>query len=186
MIGVNGGVDASQVYFSPSVKQIPIFGYFGGIVFKHISEPHKGIQLELNYVQKGWEENLDTTNVYSRRFNYLEYTFMSHFEIGKRNTKLLLNVGPTFSYLLSDSITKYLIDGSTIMSYYDTKIQNKVELGLCLGLGVIQSTNIGDFHLEFRYSQGINNIFKDGYIFEYSMNQIITARLSCLFRINRR
>ena len=184
MLGINGGINASEVYFSPSVKQIPTFGYLGGVVLKHISEPHLGIQLELNFTQKGWKENLDSSNVYARKFNYLELPFMTHIEIGQNNSKLVVNIGPTFSYLLSNSETIHLIDEYNNKTYYNTKIDNKIELGLCLGIGFIQSTVIGDFQFESRFYQGINNIFKNNFDFSFSTNQVLSVKMSYLFRIN--
>lgn len=186
MLGINGGMSASQVFFSPSVSQIPIYGYNGGLVFKHISEPHLGIQLELNYAQKGWEESLDSGKVYRRNLAYIELPFMSHIELGKRSTKFLINIGPTFSYLFSDDTTKILIDKKSDLSYYNSKINSKLELGLCFGLGIIESTGIGDFQLEARFYQGINNLFTIDRTFSYSTNQVLAAKLSYLFNFSRR
>lgn len=184
MLGINAGINASEVYFSPVVNQIPTLGIVGGITFKYISEPHLGIQLELNYTQKGWEEDLDTSNVFNRKCNYIELPFMTHIEIGKKKTKFLINFGPTVSYLISSSKTMFLVDENEMMSYYNTEIDNKIELGLCVGLGVLKSSKIGEFLLEARFNQGINNIFKSEEVFSYSLNQVLGVKMSYLFSLN--
>jgi hypothetical protein len=185
MLGISGGMGYSQLFTSPFIGISPLQGYVGGIVFKHISEPHTGIQLELNYIQKGWDEKLDAPNVYSRRFNYLEFAPLSHFEFGKRNTNLLLHIGPTFSYLLNDSITEVVTENFAGKVYYHSKMEGKIELGLCVGIGITQSTGIGDFQLECRFNQAINNVFSSSDVFSYSTNQVLTAKLSYMVRIDR-
>jgi hypothetical protein len=185
MLGISGGMGYSQLFSSPFIGISPLQGYVGGLVFKHISEPHSGIQLEFNYIQKGWNEKLIAPNVYSRKFTYLEFAPLSHFEFGKRSTNLLLHIGPTFSYLLNDTITKSLTDTYSEKEYYHSKLESKIELGLCAGIGIVQSTGIGDFQLEFRFNQGINNVFSSSDVFSYSTNQVLTAKLSYMVRIDR-
>ena len=50
-------------------------------MFRLISEPHIGFQVEVNYTQKGWNE--DSTG-YSRRLNYVSMPVMTHVNIGKK------------------------------------------------------------------------------------------------------
>jgi hypothetical protein len=208
LLGVNGGINASEVFFSPSINEVPTLGYVGGLVFKYISEPHLGIQLEANYTQKGWSEKLDTINAYVRKLNYLEVPFMSYFEFGKRNTTFFLNFGPTISYLLSNRESIHLLKKNNKANYYRTGIstfdieeinadykktyyarslENYIEVGLCIGIGIAKSTSIGDFQLEGRFNQGVNKIFKNenDKNFTFSTNQVIGVKASFLFRLNK-
>ncbi len=182
-LGINGGVCASQIYFSPTISQTPAIGRTGGLVFKHVQEPHLGIQLELNYSERGWEENYDSVNSYSRKLCYVEFPFMSHFEFGKRGTKLFLNAGASLSYLLSDADTISLTNELYRQSYDGRNVDSKMEMGLCGGLGVSQSTPIGDFQLECRFHQGVNNLFKKDTGFSFSTNQVLSVRLAYLIRL---
>ncbi|MDD3196530.1 MAG: hypothetical protein PHU68_12155 [Paludibacter sp.] len=55
-LGVNGGSTLSMVNFLPAVNQSFLMGYHGGIVFRHNTQNHMGLQAELNYMQRGWNE----------------------------------------------------------------------------------------------------------------------------------
>jgi len=60
-IGISAGASISRVAFSPVViHQGLVISNSVGLVFRHISEPHIGLQIEVNYTGKGWVENLDT------------------------------------------------------------------------------------------------------------------------------
>ena len=45
------------VTFSPSVEQTMNWGYHGGVVFRYSGEKNLALQLEANFVQKGWKES---------------------------------------------------------------------------------------------------------------------------------
>ena len=74
-VGVNGGLNMSQVDFSPSIKQKSQNGMSMGVTARYISEKYFnmlcGIQVELNYSQRGWNENIEdgSENTYSRTMN---------------------------------------------------------------------------------------------------------------------
>ena len=84
-IGVKGGVDFSRVFFNPSVDQKMKMGMSGGFMFRYIEENHFGLIAELNFVQRGWEEDFeDAPYNYSRTLNYLELPVMAHIFFGRR------------------------------------------------------------------------------------------------------
>ena len=58
-IGAKGGMTFSKVRFYPSIVESFLQGNTGGIVFRLISEPHIGFQVEVNYTQKGWNEEIN-------------------------------------------------------------------------------------------------------------------------------
>ena len=68
-------------------------------MFRLISEPHIGFQVELNYTQKGWK--MDSVG-YSRRINYVSIPIMTHINIGKKAIRFILNLGPEFAYQISE------------------------------------------------------------------------------------
>ena len=189
-LGINSGVNLSRFSFDPSFEgmfdftadQKFINGYSGGIVFIYYSQHHIGIQMEVNYSQRGWAENTDTTN-YSRQLEYLEFPFLSHFDIGIKKLNLSITVGPTVSYLLSDREQTNITDENLMKSYYNSKIDNRLEGGVCIGLGVNKFTRIGIFQLEGRFNQGLSNIFskKNNPDILASLNQVISIKFSYLF-----
>jgi hypothetical protein len=56
-LGARGGMIFSNVKFKPNVEQDLYIGNSAGFIFRMISEPHVGIQIELNYINKGWKRN---------------------------------------------------------------------------------------------------------------------------------
>lgn len=88
-VGVNGGMNFSNVSFTPKIKQKTTNGMTGGLTVRYISEKYFamicGLQMELNYSQRGWTELIEeNTDTYSREMNYLEIPFLAHLAFGKR------------------------------------------------------------------------------------------------------
>lgn len=189
-LGINSGLNISSLNIDPSFEgmfdlstdQNFKLGYSGGIVFIYYSEPHKGIQMELNYSQRGWMENLDSIN-YSRKLEYFEFPFLSHFDIKVKNLNLSITVGPTISYLLSSQEQTNLISENQIKNYYNIEIDNKFEGGLCIGLGANKFTKNGIIQAEYRINLGMSNLFsKERKLdFSASQNQVIGIKISYLF-----
>ncbi len=183
-IGVKLGGNISRAGFDPVISQRLYYGFTGGLVFKHISEENLGIQIELNYMQAGWEENLDSTNSYERRLNYIQLPFMTHLIIGKRKTKFILHFGPYLSYLINESAKINIINESEEKEYYKVKVTNRVEFGLCLGLGFDHYTSIGIFQFECRYNFGLSNIFKNSTETPFTYSRNTTLELTALYSID--
>ena len=101
-IGAKGGDAFSSVRFYPFVQTNYLTGNLGGLVFRLLSEPHIGFQIELNYIQKGWKEKPFTgqfANVsYSHHLNYVDVPIMTHVNIGKKAFRFILNLGPEFGF----------------------------------------------------------------------------------------
>ena len=87
------------------------------------------------------------------------------------------------SYLLSDREQTNITDENLMKSYYNSKIDNRLEGGVCIGLGVNKFTRIGIFQLEGRFNQGLSNIFskKNNPDILASLNQVIGIKFSYLF-----
>ena len=55
--GLNGGISISSVNFiNPGVRQNSLLRGVGGVSLRYISENNFGIQCEINYSQRGWQE----------------------------------------------------------------------------------------------------------------------------------
>lgn len=160
-IGIKQGVNFSRVNFDPVVEQTISLGYTGGLVFKHFAQKNLGIQIEINYSQQGWTEKGDSTHSYSRQLNAITIPFMTHVELGKGNTKFLMNVGPNISYLISEKENIQLTDTSYTSNYYGNNSVNKSQFGLTVGMGLVKTTPIGLFQIEFRYNHSLSDIFKN-------------------------
>jgi hypothetical protein len=182
--GIKLGGNISALLSDPTISQKINTGLTSGVVFKHISQKSLGIQIELNYKQSGWNENLDSTNTYKRRLNFIELPFMTHVNLGNQKTRFVINVGPYISYLLSEKEKINLLDGIEEKEYYRKKIDNKAGFGLCLGLGISRNTSIGLFQLESRISSSLTDNFKSKSDSPFSSSKNLNAELSLSYMID--
>jgi hypothetical protein len=178
-LGANFGVTESMVSFKPAVNQGFLMAYNGGIVFRYIAEKNVGMQIELNYSQRGWTES---TGLYSRQLNYIELPFMTHIYMGKKS-RFFINLGPKVSYLLSE---KVLLDSSgTSDTQHTTSIQNPFDYGLCGGFGFLFNIRRNIIQLDTRANYSISNVFSDKKTdyFSLSNNMNLAVNLAWLFQI---
>ena len=103
--GAKGCMVFSRLKFKPNVEHNMFTGKSAGLLFRMISEPHVGIQVEVNYLQKGWEEkHLEgMTQTYMHKLNYIDIPIMTHANLGTKAYRFTLNLGPTVAFLLSDN-----------------------------------------------------------------------------------
>lgn len=181
-LGINMGGNISRVNFDPSVDQDLNFGFQGGITFKYVNIKNLGIQLEANYLQVGWKESLDSTNLYLRNLNYLQIPFMTHIQIGEGRIRFHMNLGSFVSFLISDRERINLLPGVQEQSYYRLGNWNRAEYGFCLGVGLLTNTSIGIFQIEGRINYTLTNVFKKppDSPFTVSQNQSFAVTLSYL------
>ena len=180
--GIKLGGNLSTVSFDPRVEQDLYSGFVGGLVFKHISQKSLGIQVELNYLQAGWSENLESPNYYSRRLNYIQLPTMTHINFGKKKTRFFINLGSYFSYLVSDIETTDLIADEEEKIYYGQDIDHQLDFGFCFGLGLSRNTSIGIIQISSRVNYGFISLFDYSAEtpFDKSSNQIAEFTLSYL------
>ncbi|NJO69803.1 MAG: PorT family protein [Bacteroidetes bacterium] len=160
-IGTKHGVNFSQITFEPPVDQSYKLGYTGGLVIKYQSDKHAGVQAEFNFSQRGWSESLDSGKAYSRTLNYFEIPVLSHFVFGRKNSKIIINLGPNLSFYTSQKEEMKALQSYDMQLYYQRKPDREFELGLTGGLGYLQKTILGDFQLEGRFHYGLQSVFNN-------------------------
>ena len=157
------------------------------MIFRYISEPQLGIQIEANYIQKGWSENRDTLGNYRRQIDMLEFPFLTHFYIGKYSKfRYQIELGPYMSYLLKESETLGISDTSVYRDYYGKAVSEKFEFGYIAGISVGLRTHIGIFELQGIYSHSLINLFKPGreeFVYIGSRAQAIVISINYLIRL---
>ncbi|WP_368331169.1 porin family protein, partial [Phocaeicola vulgatus] len=150
-VGINGGLNMSSVSFNPKIKLNTLNTMSMGVTMRYMSEKYFkmmcGVQMEINYSQRGWDEKIedDSGNSYSRTMNYLEIPFMAHLAFGKdRGLQFFIHAGPQIGFLLGDSEK---IDGDwdgTVAESYTNitveqhgkAIDNKFDYGIAGGAGI--------------------------------------------------
>ncbi|WP_368332905.1 porin family protein, partial [Phocaeicola sp. RTP21359st1_C8_RTP21359_211015] len=167
-----------------------------GVTMRYMSEKYFkmmcGVQMEINYSQRGWDEKIedDSGNSYSRTMNYLEIPFMAHLAFGKdalnRGVKVFFNAGPQIGFFLGDN-EKINWTTSTTRPEHGKEVENKFDYGITAGAGLEVSTGIGHFLLEGRYYMGLSDFYKNSKrdFFERSAHSFIGIRLSYLIDITK-
>lgn len=192
-VGVNGGVNMNNVTFSPKIKQNSFLAPNAGVTFRFISEKYFamicGIQTEINFSQRGWNENFDdeSGDIYKRTLNYVEIPFLSHLAFGKDNgTQFFIHLGPQIGFLLNEkeemTFTK---ERESVL--YKKPVENKFDYGITGGLGLDVNTKIGHFILEGRYYFALSDFYgnspKDP--FGRSAHNTILAKFTYLFDLKK-
>ncbi len=196
-IGAKGGVTFTQVRFYPNVQTEFMQGNTGGVIFRMMSELHVGIQIEFNYIEKGWKEKPFTgefaANGYYHRLNYLDLPIMTHVNLGKKAMRFTLNLGPEFSYLLSDSqgftpVAEIPSDTEGYKPYYLQPIDTQFDILFTGGLGMEYHLKGGSaISLEGRIFYSLPNLYDTKkYIYKASQSNGLEVTLSYLFKLGRR
>lgn len=196
-VGVRGGVDFSQVFFNPSVRQKFAPGMTAGVTFRYIEENHFGLIAELNFVQRGWAENFEEAPYnYRRTLKYIELPLLAHIFFGRRG-RFFFNAGPQVALFLGES-TKANFDPKEMASLPDFPYNNrmneqmllsvsqKIDYGISAGLGAEFNLNKrNSLSLEARFYFGLGNIFpsKRADTYNASNQMTLSATIGYWFRI---
>jgi hypothetical protein len=197
-IGATGGLNMSKLDVQPQIRQTYLNGINSGLFVRYTSEKYFSMicatQIEINFAQRGWEEDFDngTDNSYRRVMNYVEIPLFAHLSWGKeeRGMQFFLNLGPQIGFLMNET-EKYtgdwLIDERpvNIRPIYGKATKNEFDYGIAGGLGLELKTKIGNFFIEGRYYYGLADIFSNSKMDDFgrSANTTITARLGYSIRI---
>lgn len=209
VVGVNGGICLNTVSFDPTIKQGMHSGITTGLTFRYTSEKYFktlcSIQVELNYAQLGWKEEIMNSrdeklpDTYQRNMNYIQLPMMARLGWGKENRGLLFYIlaGPQIGFCLgenSEQSNEWTLNGegnpdrpNNMYAQYDMAIKNKFDYGITAGLGLELNTGIGHFTLEGRYYYGLSDLFgnakKD--VFSRSANGAIYAKIAYLINVGK-
>ena len=111
-LGVKGGAHFSSVYFSDTFRPVVMrtgiaYASHFGFVGKIFLDKHAGIQAEVVFVEKGYEQVfLQSEGFYAAKMNYLEIPVMANAYFGKKRSEIFVNAGPYFEMFLSQQQTK--------------------------------------------------------------------------------
>jgi len=188
--GAKGGMTFSKVRFYPNVVSQFEEGNTGGIMFRLISEPHIGFQVEVNYTQKGWKED---SIGYARKLNYVSIPIMTHINMGNKALRYTLNLGPEVAFMISEE-EKFLHPPAESPSdpayrtYIGKKTDTQVDFLFTAGLGVEYHLKNGSaFALEGRAFYSLPNLFNPKtYPYKVSQGNGAQATFAYLFQFNKK
>jgi hypothetical protein len=185
-LGINAGGGFCSVSFNPKVNEKILIGTSTGLIFRHVSEPHIGIQLEVNYAGRGWIENRDSIGTYKRNLTVLDIPVTAAFVAGSNKLRFALNLGPYVSYLLHERETISIPDTANYQNYYGKRLVNKWEFGFTGGLSVEWYTPLGAFSLRASYYHSLSNLFplnSNTFYYAGSRTQAINAGLTYFIKL---
>ncbi len=197
-IGIKGGSGFSQVNFQPARRINSLNKHSFGLSFKYLPPPQKnykrdlraGISVELNYTGRGWEEFfISTDSVFRKDINYIELPFLSHFSLGKKRFRFIINMGPVISYGINGT-EKYEREKKeySIKNYnYPSDKDNKFDFALCGGIGCCFDADIGSIELQARYNHSLTNVIDVEAIDRaaWAQNQYINISLAYYFNFGK-
>lgn len=182
-VGAHAGAMASTVLFAPNVAKIDIMQSpltaNGGLVFRYAGHKVCAIQVELNYMQRGWHETINTGTQsadYYRTLDYIELPLLMHLYFGKERFRGFLNLGPQIGYCIRDVATEL---PSSITSPQHQPIDKPFDWGLAGGLGCYYRTKkIGLFQLEARFNFSMGTIYNNRKVDYFSQSNSMNLSLN--------
>ena len=164
-LGVHGGATASTMLFKPKVTNMTpitnavVLGGNGGLVFRYAGHKYCGLQVELNYMQRGWREKGKENDVdYSRRLHYVEIPFMSHIYFGDK-VRGYLNIGPEIGFCVAESAAGTPNDNLKEPYQYG-KVDKPFDWGFIGALGIcFRTPHAGLYQLEARFDYSLGDVF---------------------------
>lgn len=185
--GVNGGLFAGGVnFYDKSGFNTAFYPRLqGGVSALFKNKFWSGVQLELNFKQKGWKQHYDNNDEFSVSLDYIEIPLLTHFEAGEKwKIRPMMNVGPFVAFMLDQKITNNVTDLANRLPYQNAEIDNPFEFGLIAALGAIANFNKFATSLEFRFNQTWTHIYNQS-VMSFSQNQIYGLCLTVYFRGNK-
>ncbi len=155
LIGVRGGYGQHGMQFNatPKPEQQWEAGLGGGVVFRTLSSPHLGLQLELLMEQKGWYLFPGTDNAYQMQEQHLMLPVQSVVMVGNGRFQLVIGAGAFASYILSEKI---MHSGEASPGFKRQPMQDW-HYGLLGSLGPAVRIGRNWLQLEGRFSNALSN-----------------------------
>ena len=181
-VGIIQGTVYPTVNFDPIVTQEPILRYHGGLAIRYSAEPNVGIQAELTYSQRGWNEQSSSTGSFLKEVDYIELPLLTHIYVGKKSFRFFMQLGPKIRYAIQEKDKNTYLNSSSYQ--HINPIDNYFDYSLLGGLGIeIRTHKLGFVQIETRYDFGIGDMYsnrKSDY-FARSSNQAILASINYFF-----
>ncbi len=165
-VGIHGGVMAATMNFSPVVAGMDnllksaVLGGNGGLLFRYIGHKYCGLQVELNYMPRGWGESWTTDSLsgtYQRRLDYIELPFLMHLYFGSNKNRGFINLGPEIGFCLYDTSRGEQHPAS---KYQYGQIDSPFDWGIAVAAGYYGRTDkCGAFQFDLRFNYSLSDTF---------------------------
>ena len=197
-IGLKGGYGFSGYYFVTDgniyadfidVDFVP--AYNTGIVFNYLSKI-TGIQISMEYTQKGWIEKFKNGAASEVTIDYLEFPVLTQFRFGKKKSGWVVNFGLYGGYVIksrqkSDPMELVIDQRDTMFINYRELKYNTFEYGIKAGGGYELGLGKNSLQLELMFTQGMLNLFEANRLGVYrSLSQGLTFSAIYKFTLFRK
>jgi hypothetical protein len=154
-------------------------GAFGGALFRYSGERYLAMQVEVNFMQRGFR----SYGNFSRTFNYVEIPLLAHVFYGAKRFRWFVNFGPEISYLINEQLW-----GNASTVFMTEPLKSRFDYGLVVGTGFEIHTKAGIYQLEGRYEFGFGDFFSalPSDNFRRSANRNLTLTLGWLWNFGKR
>lgn len=175
-VGVKAGGHASSAFIEHTIFNINMNTTFlpganGGVFVRYLPKEgdsflNSGIQIGVNYVQKGWKQvflPIENLPSYTARMTYLEIPLEGIGYFGGKN-KYFLSAGLHLEFLIDDDLDPQPT-GTTLISdfyTYDESRDREVGYGARLAGGMFRDFSFGTLQLEGFFSYSFSNFIDAG------------------------
>ena len=139
-IGASAGWVMNRITFDPTIKQhlhmAPAFGVTVRYTSERYSKAYCALQLEVNYAQLGWREDISDSNneplpdTYERHLNYIQVPMLARLAWGREKRGLMGYVlaGPQIGYCIGESSSQ----SSSTQTTMTTKAATDSGMAMCM------------------------------------------------------
>ncbi len=152
--GIQGGMNFSGASVSPSTARADLFGISAGVLMEMPLKDSFFLQPELNFVQKGAENNF-FGSLARTRMTYLELPVLLKAKLDLDFMRLNLFAGPKISYLLSAGATPIGAGGVSVSRGNFSDFDLGANLGVGSGFDVGWESQI---FVTLQYSFGLLDV----------------------------
>ena len=165
-VGIKGGQGIASISALPGFRQKQLYTFSPGIFYRYEHFQYAAIQIEANYVNKGFIRDVDTimmTPEITERITSFELPLMAQGFVRMGIFRPYLTGGVTVGYILNRSTqTK----GEAIQEYVYDEYDRRFEYGIAGGGGTGITISRFEVQLELRYT----------YHFSFLRNPVVVNR----------
>jgi len=169
-LGLKGGISQSNInlqnnFFPPIIETPKLNSYNFSIVSEFINEKNIGIRIELNMIQKGYYQNLNSVGsnpievkLFSK-LNYINFPFLLQYYFLEKKRNIYINLGPYFEYLIKLNNQEIPSDINFSDVYFFSKNRDKkLGYGLKMSLGFSNLIKNNSIQFSISYMYNFSNI----------------------------
>ncbi len=164
-VGIKAGYNYGTAAFGHALQRINIVegynpGIHVGLIGINYMEKNIGLQVELNYTQKGWAQLFDNNAPkFVTDLNYIEMPMYMNVYIGRKKTRMYFNLGIYAEYLIGVKASAIPTDTQGYDFYpYDSSRDRKFGYGMIAGGGFYRDFSFGTILIQGAFSYGISNV----------------------------